>query len=184
MTTNTKCPEGGRCDHPEGVRDCLGFEAGSAGCAYLAEPGCGTVDADGVCTTCGGTGLYSPGIVCGDCDAARIHFQAVSDRYAAADAADKPTPEETATRAYLTAMVAAGWSIEHHWWVREFATDASDEEIAAHTHKRAVSVDEMIDILANSQASHGRCSASYELRGPEGGSVSCCAVRALGQGWE
>jgi hypothetical protein len=31
---------------------------------------CGTVDPDGVCTTCGGTGLYSIGIDCGDCDAA------------------------------------------------------------------------------------------------------------------
>ena len=30
----TSCPEGGACAHPDGVRDCAGYQPGSAGCAY------------------------------------------------------------------------------------------------------------------------------------------------------
>jgi len=111
----------------------------------------GTVDADGTCNTCGGSGLYSPGIECGDCDASeRLHFMTARPAVvrSATDEIDcgtinvaeavastcrriieaAPTPEEIALRTYLEAMVAAGWTVtyqhndENGKWVHDPST--------------------------------------------------------------
>lgn len=83
--------------------------------ALCAAQPCGQVDPNGSCTTCGGSGLYSPGIECGDCDAAQRHSEALADKVAdvCRDIVERsPSPEERALRTYLAAMVAAGYGLE------------------------------------------------------------------------
>lgn len=85
MTKTNQCPEGGACAHPDGPRDCQGFEPGRI-CWHH-----GSAE-----TAAEKAGIQDPRPLVG---------QAVHSEIA-------PLAEEVALRAYLEAMVAAGYELQ------------------------------------------------------------------------
>lgn len=98
----------------------------------------------------------------------------------------KPAPrplaisaEEHATRLWLEALVAAGWTIAHRWW-DEAPEGATLEErtatVCEREHMDQVTVDEAIDLMRESVV------RSYEFTGPDGASFSICGYGLVGGG--
>jgi hypothetical protein len=85
--------------------------------------------------------------------------------------------EERATRLWLEALVAAGWTVAHRWW-DEPPEGATKEEIEATSpdrlHMTEVTVDGFIDVAKKATVE------SYEFTGPKGASFSICGYGLCG----